>query len=169
MARWFKSPYKDTKKTENSQAENSQAENSQTKNNQASSQATRLPFKSVKVCGFTYDIIETSPIYNLDNPEERVAGQFRIHEGKVYIENTPEFSMDRIWETFWHEVFHMIAEAMGIEILLENDGEGITDKLARGMYAFLVDNNIELKWNGHDKYEIEYRARNHYRMEAKGV
>lgn len=90
----------------------------------------------VKIGCTTYDVIDTDEdiVFNGD----QCNGIIEYDNGIIKISNTvgPQL-MNQVW---WHEVVHGIMNDR--DISTEDDEEAVVDKLAKGLYALMQDNNF---------------------------
>jgi hypothetical protein len=62
--------------------------------------------------------------------------------GALEIELLKTMAKDRKEESFWHEVLHALVEFYNVPIEDANE-ENIVDILAKGLFAFVRDNNMK--------------------------
>ncbi len=96
-----------------------------------------LPEK-VKIGPVVYEIILTSnpTAQGPEGEELPVFGKVVFKECQITIDDTLKPVMQ--WQCFWHEIFHVIAEQLG----LCNDDEGATDAMAYKVLEVLLDNGF---------------------------
>jgi len=71
-----------------------------------------------------------------EGEEVPVYGSVNFKKSEIDIDD--ELNPMMQWQCFWHEVFHVIFEQLG----LSNDDEGGTDALAYKLLEILVDNGF---------------------------
>lgn len=91
---------------------------------------------TVKIAGYTYKV---------ERPKDPFASGESVCDGTHYFAEclikVSQFGCEDYQNTvFWHEVIHGVLNAYCSDVISSEDEEKITERLAKGLYSFIVDN-----------------------------
>lgn len=97
----------------------------------------KLPNK-IHFCGFDYDIILRDKLEGGDT-----WGRTQMDDQKIFIESGSKMTLEKQWETLFHEMLHVAFRHTGfLEQISKNEEEAMVRAWSMNIFGILKDNNL---------------------------